>query len=146
MNGTGQGVPVPLPSGVRPDADDIGLLAIIHDGVNPVSSLITYSRSSDDNWALASASQRLYGWQFFSGIVYDVPERWLTSTARDAAGNSIPGSDIEPTRDVCWQNRGFLGLEGASTMVREAYGNTVDDAALMGADSGVSGLIEDDDH
>lgn len=44
-----------------------------------------------------------------------------------------------------WQGHGFLGFEGASTMVRDAYGDIVDVVDVFGSVvSAVTVLIEDD--
>lgn len=69
----------------------------------------------------------------------------MTSKMRDAAGISIAGNYVEPTRVVHWRGRGSLGLEGGFIMVSDAYGNIADDVAPVAAVSGVSGLFENDD-
>lgn len=134
-----------MPSGVRPEVDDIGLLAnICATSFDPVSSLIAYSSSLEVDWAWVDPAQRWYPYQFSSGQVYDVPEWRLMSTRHDAAGNSIPASDVEHTRVMSWRDCDSLDFIGAYIMVLDAYGGTIDDAALFADDSGVSGLADDD--
>lgn len=67
------------------------------------------------------------------------------SARLNAASNSIPGSEVELTRNVHWRRHGSLGFEGASICVHDAFGNTVDDVVPVAASSGVPSLVEDED-
>lgn len=66
------------------------------------------------------------------------------STRRFATAISIPESEVEPTCVLRWQGHGCLGFEDSSIMVRDAYGDTVDDDALVIAGRGVFSLVYDD--
>lgn len=46
---------------------------------------------------------------------------------------------------MCLQGRASLGLEWASIMACDAYGDTVDDVVPVAADSRLSGLVDVDD-
>lgn len=56
-------------------------------------------------------------------------------------GSFIYWGKIDPTGVVCLRGRGSLGFKGAFIMVRDAYGDTFDDVALVPADSVVAGLV-----
>lgn len=134
-----------LPSGVRPEVDDIRLFEILRgSGFDPFPSLVTYSRSSDVNWACVEPAQCGYPNRFPSGRVFDVPERRLMSAGCDDAGNLIHGSEYEPMRAVRWQGHGS-GFESASTLVSDTYGDTIDDVVSVVAVSLESALLEEDD-
>lgn len=64
---------------------------------------------------------------------------------RDAAGNAIHGSDVKPMHALHWRGHGSLGSKSASTVVRDTYGDTVDDVLPIVAGSSVSSFVEDDD-
>lgn len=76
--------------------------------------------------------------------VYDVPERRMLSTRRDAGGNSIPKSDFETTPVVHSLGQGSLGLVHASITFPGSNGDTVNNVTLVETGSGVFGLVEDD--
>lgn len=65
---------------------------------------------------------------------------------RDAAGIAIPGSAVEHMRAVPRRDHCSVGFKSASTLVRDVYGDTVDDVVTAFAGSSVSSLIEDDDN
>lgn len=67
------------------------------------------------------------------------------SGRRASSGNVIPGSEVELLRAVRWHGPGSPGFESASNLVRDTYGNTVDDVALDVAGSSVSGLVDDNE-
>lgn len=76
MRGNGRDILVPLPSGVRREVHEIGVVAIICRSIfDPIASIIAYSRSSEANWAWIDPAQRRIHIQFSSGRVYVVPER-----------------------------------------------------------------------
>lgn len=62
----------------------------------------------------------------------------------DAPGIALSGEKVKSTRAVHLRGHGFYGFEGASTMVLDTYGETVDDLVLIAAGGSVSGIIEDD--
>lgn len=75
---------------------------------------------------------------FFSGQIYDVPASRLMSVRSDSPGNAIPGREFEPLHTMHLQGHGSCGFESASTLVRDMYGDIVDDSALVVGGSSVS--------
>lgn len=45
----------------------------------------------------------------------------------DAAGNALVESEVELMLAVRWQGHGSLGFERTSTLLRDKYGDTVND-------------------
>lgn len=65
------------------------------------------------------------------------------SAKGDAAGNDIYDREVKPIRAVRWRGHGSLGLECASTLVRNGHGDTVENMVTVVARISVSGLLED---
>lgn len=112
MGGSGRSVPVPLPSGIHREVDDIGLLEILGGSCcDPVASLIAFSWSSNVDWAWVEPTLRAVRTRSLR------PEalRFLTDDCcgqgGDNAGNDIAGSEVQPMCAVCWRFRGSLCLE-----------------------------------
>lgn len=68
------------------------------------------------------------------------------SARRGALGHIIPGSDVDPMHVLRLWCHGSLGLEGASIIVCDAYGNTVHDLVPVSPGMPLSRLVEDHDN